>query len=106
MPEQQDLEFLRALRSAQQHHELKQPAHSQIEKRPAHAQPPESGKREATDLRGSRGSPGTNRISEPHAVRPRLRACWVSQLPVGFAVQPARWTRRLPTSRKNSTQRR
>jgi hypothetical protein len=29
----------------------------------------------------------------------RLRACWVTQPPVGFAVQPARWTRRLPTSR-------
>jgi hypothetical protein len=32
MPEQQDLEFLRALRSAQQHDQLKGPAQSQIDK--------------------------------------------------------------------------
>jgi hypothetical protein len=27
---------------------------------------------------------------------PRLRACWVTQAPVGLAVQPASQTRRLP----------
>jgi hypothetical protein len=35
--------------------------------------------------------------------RPRLRACWVTQLPSGLAVQPPRWTRRLPCSMTNKT---
>ena len=35
------------------------------------------------------------------SVQARLRACWVTQAAVGWAVQPARWTRRVPTSRKN-----
>ena len=34
--------------------------------------------------------------------RPRLRACWVTQVSVGFAVQPANQTRRLPWAMKNS----
>ncbi len=34
-------------------------------------------------------------------VRPRLRACWVTQAPVGLAVQPANQTRRLPWAMKN-----
>jgi hypothetical protein len=29
-----------------------------------------------------------------------LRACWVTQAPIGLVVQPARWTRRFPSSRK------
>jgi hypothetical protein len=32
-----------------------------------------------------------------------LRACRVTQAPVGFAVQPAKWTRRLPSSMKKRT---
>jgi hypothetical protein len=36
----------------------------------------------------------------------RLRACWVTHSPVGFAVIPARCTRRVPCSMKNSTYRR
>jgi hypothetical protein len=36
MPQQKDLELLRTLRSAQQHDQLKQPAQSQIDERPAH----------------------------------------------------------------------
>ena len=36
-------------------------------------------------------------------LKPRLRACWVTQAPVGLVVQPARWTRRLPSSMKKST---
>jgi len=48
MPEQQNFEFLRTLRSAQQHDQLKQPAEPQIDERPAHAQPPKLGKREAS----------------------------------------------------------
>jgi hypothetical protein len=51
MPEQQDFEFLRTLRSAQQNDQLKKPAESQINQRPAHAQPPELEKCEAIDLR-------------------------------------------------------
>jgi hypothetical protein len=43
---------------------------------------------------------------EPNAVveksRPRLRACWVTQSPVGLVVQPASHTRRLPWAMKNS----
>src|SRR5713226_9015784 len=31
------------------------------------------------------------------------RACWVVQRPSGFAVQPAKCTRRVPSSRKKST---
>jgi hypothetical protein len=31
------------------------------------------------------------------------RACCVTQLPVGLAVHPARWTRRLPSSMKKRT---
>src|SRR6266508_6560756 len=31
------------------------------------------------------------------------RACWVTQMPLGFAVRPARCTRRLPSSMKKST---
>jgi hypothetical protein len=53
MAEQEDLKFLRTLRSAQQHDQLKQPAQSQIDERPAHAQPPKLGKREAIDLRAT-----------------------------------------------------
>jgi hypothetical protein len=33
----------------------------------------------------------------------RLRACWATHHPVGYAVTPARCTRRLPSSMKNST---
>jgi hypothetical protein len=34
------------------------------------------------------------------------RACWVTQAVFGFALQPARWTRRLPSSMKNKTYKR
>jgi len=33
----------------------------------------------------------------------RLRACWVTHDPLGWAVMPARCTLRVPTSRKNRT---
>ena len=33
----------------------------------------------------------------------RLRACWVTQAPFGWAVTPARWTRRVSSSMKHST---
>jgi hypothetical protein len=35
--------------------------------------------------------------------RPRLRACWVTQGPVGLVVQPASQTRRLAWAMKKST---
>jgi hypothetical protein len=36
------------------------------------------------------------------SVHANWRACWVTQSPVGLAVQPARWTRRLASSMKKS----
>jgi hypothetical protein len=42
----------------------------------------------------------------PSRVIRRLRACWVTHSPVGWAVIPARCTRRVPCSMKNSTCRR
>ena len=36
-------------------------------------------------------------------VKLRLRACCVTQAPVGLGVQPAIWTRRLPSSMKKRT---
>jgi hypothetical protein len=33
----------------------------------------------------------------------RLRACWVTQAALGLAVTPARWTRRVSSSMRNST---
>jgi len=44
-----------------------------------------------------------NRVRSNRPVKLRLRACWVTQAPVGLVVQPARWTRRLPSSMKKST---
>jgi len=38
-----------------------------------------------------------------YAGEAQLRACWVTQAPVGLVVQPARWTRRLSSSMKKST---
>src|SRR5262245_36837552 len=40
--------------------------------------------------------------SSPSSIS-RLRACWVSQRAAGLVVIPARWTRRLASSMKNST---
>jgi hypothetical protein len=36
-------------------------------------------------------------------VKARLRACWVTQAPLGFLVQPASQTRRLPWAIKMRT---
>jgi hypothetical protein len=44
-----------------------------------------------------------NRIGSNAPVKLRLRACCVTQAPLGLVVQPARWTRRLPSSMKNNT---
>src|SRR5215218_270875 len=40
------------------------------------------------------------------STRRRLRACWATQAPSGWAVTPAKWTRRVPSSMKNNTYRR
>jgi hypothetical protein len=48
-------------------------------------------------MRNRTGRPGS------FSIRSRLRAYWVTQLPVGLAVTPARWTRRVASSMKNST---
>jgi hypothetical protein len=45
-----------------------------------------------------------NRICLKAPLKLRLRACRVTQAPVGFVVQPARWTRRFPSSMKKSTE--
>jgi hypothetical protein len=44
-----------------------------------------------------------NLTSSSAPERLRLRACWVTQRLSGFAVMPARWTRRVCSSMKNST---
>ena len=43
------------------------------------------------------------RIRSSRPVKLRFRACWVTQAPLGLLVHPARWTRRLSSSMKNST---
>ena len=50
-------------------------------------------------------SPSTKRSRRPcsPSATSRLRACWVTQAPFGWAVTPARWTRRVSSSMKNST---
>jgi hypothetical protein len=40
------------------------------------------------------------------SVHENSRARWVTQAPVGFTVQPAKWTRRLSSSTKKCTSRR
>jgi hypothetical protein len=47
-----------------------------------------------------------NRDGCSWSVQANWRACWVTHEPVGFAVQPARSTRRLASSMKNRTYRR
>jgi len=44
----------------------------------------------------------TRRPRSP-STRSRLRACWVTQAALGLRVTPARWTRRVSGSMKNST---
>jgi hypothetical protein len=46
------------------------------------------------------------RIRSRTLVKLRLRACWTTQLPDGLVVQPAKWTRLLPSSMKKRTYRR
>ena len=44
-----------------------------------------------------------NRMPWSARSRPTLRACWVTQAPVGLVEQPASQTRRLACAMKNST---
>jgi hypothetical protein len=46
------------------------------------------------------------RIRSDRPAKLRLPACWATQAPLGLVVQPARWTRRLPSSMKKSTEKR
>src|SRR5919198_366906 len=50
----------------------------------------------------SRSTNWTRRPRSP-STSSRLRACWATQAPSGLAVTPARWTRRVSSSMKNST---
>jgi hypothetical protein len=50
----------------------------------------------------SRSKKRTGRLRSSNASK-RLRACWVTQVPSGLAVTPARWTRRVSSSMKNNT---
>src|SRR6266545_3285208 len=67
MPEQEDLELFRALRSAQQHDQLKQPTERHVEERPNHARPPELGEGEGIEPPAKPTAQTANRVSEPHA---------------------------------------
>jgi hypothetical protein len=69
MPEHQDLQLLRALRSTQQHDQLKQPTERHIEERPNHARPPELAEGEAIEPPAKPTRQTANRVSEPHASR-------------------------------------
>jgi hypothetical protein len=44
-----------------------------------------------------------NRCDRSANTQASWRACWVTQAPLGFVVQAARCTRRLPSSMKKST---
>jgi hypothetical protein len=57
----------------------------------------------AGELRVVVAQPKRNRRSRSPSANSRLRACWVTQAPFGWAVTPARWTRRVSSSMKNST---
>src|SRR4029450_11451120 len=67
MAKQEDLELLRALRSAQQHDQLKQPTERHIDERPNHARPPEIGEGEGIEPPAKPTAQTANRVSEPHA---------------------------------------
>jgi hypothetical protein len=57
----------------------------------------------AGELRVVVAQPKRSRRSRSPSANSRLRACWVTQAPFGWAVTPARWTRRVSSSMKNST---
>src|SRR5215210_1857825 len=61
MPEHEDLELLRALRSEQEHDQLKQATKRQIDERPNHARPPELGR---AKLSSNQPGPAINQRTE------------------------------------------
>lgn len=67
LPQQEDLELLRTLRSAQQHNQLQQAAEHQIDERPNHAEPPDLKRRDAIAPTAKRSGQARDRVSEPHA---------------------------------------
>ena len=72
---------------------------------PAPRRPP-SGTRRRSCGRTSRPGRGAGSAAagpRSPSTSSRLRACWVTQAPSGLAVTPARWTRRVSSSMKNST---
>jgi hypothetical protein len=66
MPEHEDLELLRALRSAQQHDQLNQATERHVDERPNHVRPPELGEGEGIDPPAKPTGRTANRVSEPH----------------------------------------
>ena len=81
--EQEDLEFLRALRSAQQHDQLNQTAERQIDQRPDHDNLRNQGTPKLSMSVPTR-PPTANRVSEPHGFRDP-RACDRASLTGGAA---------------------
>jgi hypothetical protein len=67
--------------------------------------PSEQNRSSNVRLNFSSRSRTTKRSRRPRSpsISRRLRACWVTQAPFGLAVTPARWTRRVSSSMKNST---
>ena len=57
----------------------------------------------ATDLRVAVAEHKAQSLSSIRSRQERLRACWVTQALSGLDVTPARWTRRVASSMKNST---
>jgi hypothetical protein len=73
MPEQQDLEVLGAVRSAQQHDQLNQATKRQVDERPDHDNLRNQGRPKLPMSIRTRHPTG-NRVSEPHARRGRSSA--------------------------------
>jgi hypothetical protein len=57
----------------------------------------------AAELRVTIANKETHPASSFLEDKQQVAACWVTQVPLGLAVTPARWTRRVSSSMKNST---
>src|SRR5687767_4070324 len=108
MPEHEDLELLRSLRSAQQHDQLNQATERRVDERPNHARPPELGEGEGIDPPAKPTGQTANRVSEPHAITcspPRLsrRGCGGVWRSIRLSGTPSATIARLsPRSRSES----
>jgi hypothetical protein len=76
VPEHEDLELLRALRSGQQDDQLKQATERHVNERPNHARPPELGEGEGIERAAKPTGQPPNRVSEPHAMYASRKAPW------------------------------